>query len=417
MKRQHSFLVCATLVAALLSCTENKQSARANRFVRAEGKGLVTPEGNPLKLRGINLGNWLLPEGYMFKLEVTTAHWQIQQVIKELVGPADARAFWKQYYQTYITREDIRFIKQTGCNSLRVPFNYKLLTPEDYPEIWLEHGFALLDSVIAWSKQEGLYVILDMHAAPGGQTGTNIDDSAGHPWLFESAESQERTIAIWRKLAERYRDEPTVIAYELLNEPIPHFEGYEKFNPLLEPLYQRMVAAIREVDAHHVIILGGAQWNTNFRVFGPPFAENLVYAFHKYWMEPVQEQIQEYVDFRERHQVPIYMSESGENTDAWIAAYRTLLEQNDIGWCFWPYKKMAATSCMRTFAPPPYWDEIIAFAKIHHVDPADIKKYRPPLEHSRAALAGFLENIRFHNTSVNDGYIAALDLQTSSAAP
>lgn len=409
--------MCAVLAFAFDACTESEQPTDASRFVRAEGKHLVTPEGDPLKLRGINLGNWLLPEGYMFKLEVTTAHWQMQQVIKELVGPAEARAFWRQYYQTYITHEDIRFIKQTGCNSLRVPFNYKLLTPEDYPEIWLEHGFALLDSVIAWSKQEGLYVILDMHAAPGGQTGTNIDDSAGHPWLFESAESQERAIAIWRKLAERYRDEPTVIAYELLNEPIPHFEGYEKFNPLLEPLYKRMVAAIREVDPHHVIILGGAQWNTNFSVFGPPFAENLVYAFHKYWMEPVQEQIQEYVDFRERYQVPVYMSESGENTDAWIAAYRGLLEQNDIGWCFWPYKKMAATSCMRTFSPPPYWDEIIAFAKIHHVDPADLKKVRPPLEHSRAALASLLENIRFHNTSVNNGYIAALGLQASIAAP
>lgn len=409
--------MCTVLAFAFDACTESEQPTDASRFVRAEGKQLVTPEGDPLKLRGINLGNWLLPEGYMFKLEVATAHWQIQQVIKELVGPAEAWAFWRQYYQTYITREDIRFIKQTGCNSLRVPFNYKLLTPEDYPEIWLEHGFALLDSVIAWSKQEGLYVILDMHAAPGGQTGTNIDDSAGHPWLFESAESQERALAIWRKLAERYRDEPTVIAYELLNEPIPHFEGYEKFNPLLEPLYKRMVAAIREVDPHHLIILGGAQWNTNFSVFGPPFAENLVYAFHKYWMEPVQEQIQEYVDFREQYQVPIYMSESGENTDAWIAAYRELLEQNYIGWCFWPYKKMAATSCMRTFSPPPYWDEIIAFAKIHHVDPADLKKVRPPLEHSRAALASLLENIRFHNTSVNNGYIAALGLQASIAAP
>ena len=219
--------MCTVLAFAFDACTESEQSTGANRFVRAEGKHVVTPEGDPLKLRGINLGNWLLPEGYMFKLEVTTAHWQMQQVIKELVGPAEARAFWRQYYQTYITREDIRFIKQTGCNSLRVPFNYKLLTPEDYPEIWLESGFALLDSVIAWSKQEGLYVILDMHAAPGGQTGTNIDDSAGHPWLFESAESQERAIAIWRKLAKRYRDEPTVIAYDLLNEPIPHFEGYE----------------------------------------------------------------------------------------------------------------------------------------------------------------------------------------------
>jgi aryl-phospho-beta-D-glucosidase BglC (GH1 family) len=295
-------------------------------------------------------------------------------------------------------------------NSIRVPFNYKLLTPEDHPEIWLERGVALLDSAIAWCKQEGLYTILDMHAAPCGQTGTNIDDSAGHPWLFESAECQDRTIDIWRKIAERYRDETTVMGYDLLNEPIPHFAGYEKFNPLLEPLYKRLVAAIRAVDPHHIIFLGGAQWNTNFKVFGPPFDGHLVYNFHKYWMEPVQQQIQEYVDFREKYNVPLWMSESGENTDEWIASYRQLLEKNDIGWCFWPYKKMDATSCIRAFQRPSHWDEIAAFAKVCWVDPEAIKKHRPPLEHSRAALKEFITNVRFQNNSVNGGYIKALGL-------
>ena len=399
------------VVLMLWSCGGGGEHQPAMKFVRVAGKQIVTPEGAPIKLRGINLGNWLLPEGYMFKFEVATAHWQIQQVIKELVGPAEALEFWKQYYNSYVTRDDIRYIKDLGLNSIRVPFNYKLLTPEDYPGIWLEQGFTLLDSVIAWAKQEELYVILDMHAAPGGQTGTNIDDSPGHPWLFESSASQDRTIAIWRKIATRYRDEPTVVAYELLNEPIPHFEGYEQFNPLLEPLYQRMVAAIREIDPHHLIVLGGAQWNTNFKVFGSPFDSNLVYAFHKYWMEPVQQQIQEFVEFRDRHDVPIWMSESGENTEAWIAAYRELLEANDIGWCFWPYKKMESTSCLRAFAFPPHWQEIIAFAKIHHVDLADLKKHRPPIAHSRAALKGLLDNVRFQNNTANPGYITALGLQ------
>ncbi len=402
-------LLCVILC---LGCEKSRTPPPLAGFVRAEGSQIVAPAGNPIKLRGINLGNWLLPEGYMFKLEVATAHWQIQQVIKELVGPAEAHEFWKQYYDSYITAEDIHFLKSLGLNSIRVPFNYKLLTPEDHPEVWLEQGFELLDRVIKWSKAESLYVILDMHAAPGGQTGTNIDDSAGHPWLFENAACQERAIVIWRKIAKRYRDETTVLGYELLNEPIPHFEEYQKFNPLLEPLYKRMVAAMREVDSHHLIVLGGAQWNTNFKVFGPPFAGNLVYAFHKYWMDPVQQQIQEFVDFRDQHNAPIWMSESGENTDLWIKTYRELLEQNDIGWCFWPYKKMEVTSCMRSFAPPPYWDEIVAFAKVHHVDPADIKKHRPPIEHSRAALAGLLNNIRFQNNSVNTGYVAALGLQS-----
>jgi hypothetical protein len=105
------------------------------------------------------------------------------------------------------------------------------------------------------------------------------------------------------------------------------------------------------------------------------------------------------------------MSESGENTDEWIAAYRQLLEKNDIGWCFWPYKKMDATSCIRSFKRPSYWDEIAAFAKVCWLDPEAIKKPRPPFEHSRTALAELMANVRFQNNSINDGYIAALGLQ------
>jgi aryl-phospho-beta-D-glucosidase BglC (GH1 family) len=92
-----------------------------------------------------------------------------------------------------------------------------------------------------------------MHCAPGGQTGTNIDDSWGWPSLFESAESQARTAEVWRKIAERYRDEPAVLAYDLLNEPIPHWPEVQKYNPLLEPLYRRIVASVREADPRHVI--------------------------------------------------------------------------------------------------------------------------------------------------------------------
>ena len=109
-----------------------------------------------------------------------------------------------------------------------------------------------------------------MHCAPGGQTGANIDDSWGYPWLYDSPEASS-TIAIWKRIAAHYRDSETVLGYDLLNEPIPHFPELQKYNSKLEPIYKRIVAAIREVDKNHVIILGGAQWDTNFAVFGPPF--------------------------------------------------------------------------------------------------------------------------------------------------
>ncbi|HAF21421.1 MAG TPA: glycosyl hydrolase family 5, partial [Blastocatellia bacterium] len=95
---------------------------------------------------------------------------------------------------------------------------------------------------------------------------------------------------------------------------------------------------IREVDRNHIIFLGGAQWDTNFKVFGTPFDDKVAYTFHKYWMDVNQQAIQEYLDFRDKHNVPVWMGESGENTDEWIGSFRTLLELNNIGWCFWPYK-------------------------------------------------------------------------------
>lgn len=400
------FAICLTMLFSLTTAA----LAQSDGFVRADGPEIVTADGQPFLIRGTNLGNWLLPEGYMWKLKKTTAHWQIQQLIKQLVGPARAHQFWQGWYDNYITPADIKYLKQIGCNTLRVPFNYKLLTPEDYPEVWIGPGFEKLDRVIDWCEAEGIYVILDMHAAPCGQTGTNIDDSYGHPWLFEDPECQARTVEIWRKIAERYEDRTIILGYDLINEPIPHFDGYEVYHDQLEPLYKRIVKAIREVDQNHMILLGGAVWNTNFKVFGKPFDDNLAYTFHKYWMDPVPGEIQAYVDFRDKYNVPIMMGESGENDDEWIDQFRTLLEKNNIGWTFWPYKKMDSTRSPRQFARPEYWDEVIAFAANLNLDPTEMKEHRPPIAHSQKALDQLLERIKFENSTENPGYVAALGL-------
>jgi endoglucanase len=381
------------------------------QFVTTRGKQFVTPDGKPLLLKGTNLGNWLLPEGYMFKFKTASSPRLIHTVINQLIGEDEARRFWKTHLDNYITREDIHFIKQSGFNSVRVPFNFRLFVSADNPAKLEGDGYELLDRVVKWCKQEGLYVILDMHGAPGGQTGDNIDDSFGYPFLFESAESQELTIKIWQKIAAQFHNEPTVIGYDLLNEPIAtHFDA-DYFNPKLEPLYKRIAAAIRTVDKNHVIILGGAQWDNNFKVFGPPFDNKLAYTFHKYWFDVNQSQIQEYVDFRDKHNVPIWMGESGENTDEWINAYRILLEKNDIGWCFWPYKKIDATSCVASINRPADWDAIITFADHPRTTFEEVRKNRPPKEKIKNALDGYLENIKFKNCKINAGYLKALGVK------
>jgi endoglucanase len=141
-----------------------------SKFVITRGKEFIAPGGRPLLLRGINLGNWLMPEGYMFKFKAANSPRLIQVVVNQLVGPDEAARFWKAYRDNYITAEDIKFIKQDGFNSVRVPFNYRLFVAEGDSQRLEGVGYELLDRVVGWCRREGLYVVLDMHAAPGGQT-------------------------------------------------------------------------------------------------------------------------------------------------------------------------------------------------------------------------------------------------------
>jgi aryl-phospho-beta-D-glucosidase BglC (GH1 family) len=406
--RLRSALSQFALILALIS---RSLSAEPSRFVTTQGKRFVDPNGKPLLLRGINLGNWLVPEGYMFRLDTVNSPRLLHRVVAELLGPDGAQDFWATYEDTYITREDIQLIRRAGFNSVRVPFNFRSFTPEDQPGIWSGRGFELLDRVVGWCQEAKLWVILDLHCAPGGQTGDNIDDSWGYPWLFESPRSQDRTVAVWRKIAERYRSNATVAAYDLLNEPIPHFFDTQKLNPRLEPLYRRIVSAIREVDSHHLIMLEGSQWASKFEVFSPPFDSRLVYSFHKYWTAPTQNVIQEYLDFSERHQVPIYMGESGENSDDWITQFRGTLEQNQVSWCFWPYKKMDATSCLVRIEKPAGFDQVITYAKAPRETFEQIRTARKAAPEAAAALSALLENCRLRNCKSNPGYYQALGMK------
>jgi hypothetical protein len=401
--RQGKFLA-AILLFIIVQVSVGRQSG----FVSSRGKEIVSPEGKSILLRGVNLGNWLVPEGYMFQFKSATSPSKINDVMCELIGADEAGAFWKKYRDAYITRADIQYIKKLGLNSIRVPFSWRLFTIEEYPELWTGPGFEMLDRVIEWCREANLWVILDMHCAPGGQTGDNIDDSRGYPFIFENPGSQERTIQLWRKIADRYKNERIVIGYDLLNEPIAHFFDQKKLNPLLEPLYKRITAAVREVDTNHLIFLGGAQWDGNFAVFGLPFDAKSVYTFHKYWCDTTQEMVQEYVTYREKYSVPIWMGESGENTDAWISAWRQLLERNAIGWCFWPYKKMDSPRCIVTFDRPADWKTIERYANGPRATFQDIRAARPDIVKVQKAMEEFLSLCNFEHCRLNKGYAAAL---------
>ena len=209
-------LLATSISIALLSlgvagCSE-KQAAKEvtqDAFVTIQGQDLIKPDGTKLFIMGTNLGNWLNPEGYMFRFSKTNSGRFINEMFCQLVGPDFTADFWKAFKDNYITREDIRFIKSRGANTIRLPFHYKLFTDEDYMGLTTaQDGFARVDSLVDWCRESDLYLILDMHDAPGGQTGDNIDDSYGYPWLFDSEASQQLYCDIWRRIADRYKNEP-----------------------------------------------------------------------------------------------------------------------------------------------------------------------------------------------------------------
>ncbi len=377
------------------------------RFVHASGPELLDADGRTLMLRGINLGNWLEPEGYMFHFDGgPQSPSEIEDLSKELIGPEKAAAFWREWRESYITEADIDRLKRNGFNSIRVPLHWKFFDSDD------AEGFRLVDRLVQWARKDGIYAILDLHCAPGGQTGTNIDDSGGYPWLYGSLEAQAHTVAIWRRIAAHYSKEQIVLGYDLLNEPIPHYPQLQQYNKDLEPIYRKLTEAIRKVDKNHVLIFGGAQWDSNFKVFGAPFDSNAMYTFHKYWTAPDVSVIREYLDFRDRYHVPIWLGESGENKDEWIGAFTKTLEDNHVGWCFWPYKKMDSTSSVVTFDRPIHWDEIVKFAAVPAGTGNAEKRIaaRPSQGDIEAAFVDLLDKIRFANERENSSYVKAVGL-------
>lgn len=414
MKKCVLFLFLLFAVLCTIQASSLKSKNNGKPFLKVKGQDIVTPNGESFLIQGINLGNWLNPEGYMFLFKDVSSYRLIDQAFREMVGPDFTDQFWKTFKDNYITREDIAYIKQTGMNSIRLPFHYKLFTDEDYMGLKSnQDGFARVDSVIKWCKAEGLYVILDMHDAPGGQTGDNIDDSYGYPWLFESETSKQLFSEIWKKIADRYKNEPTVLGYDLLNEPIAtYFTNKEEINKLLVPVYKRGIEAIRSVDPNHIILLGGAQWNSNFSMFDEKAIDsNMLYTCHRYWCDTLQSNLQDFIDFRNKVNLPLYMGETGENTDEWVGGFRRLMERNNMGWHFWPYKKMEKTSCMVHIKKPANWDLIVEYTQKPRNNFNEIRAARPDQELVKKAMLELLENIKFAHCIKNQGYIKALGMK------
>jgi endoglucanase len=401
MKRQWTAAAVCLAYAAILMFAS---LAQAVGFLQTRGVDIVDEKGQKVLLRGVGLGNYLLPEGYMWKFgDAGDRPRKIEKIVSELIGQEDADRFWPEFRKNYITEADIRRIAELGFNSVRPALNARrFLTEGDNPAT-VDEGFQLLDDLVAWCRKHNVYVIIDMHAAPGGQTGTNIDDSANdRPELFMDPKYEQRLISLWVKLAKRYKDEPTVAGYDLLNEPLPERTGAAaKYKQDLEPLYKRITTAIRKVDNRHMIILEGADWSNDWSVFSTPFAPNLVYQFHYYcWDNPDNlRDINAYLAFRKKWNIPIWVGETGERNNTIYWATTQYFETNNIGWSFWPWKKMDADNGPFSIEKPAAWDAIIAYSR---------GQAKPSKEIARTAFDELLQNVKIENCVYNGEVVNAL---------
>ena len=378
---------------------EHSWGQSSNGFFGTEGTEIVNPDGEPVLLRGVGLGGWLMPEGYMLHVPGVGSPTTIREMIEDVIGADNADDFYDIYEANYVAEKDIEAIADWGFDHIRLPFHYKLLYDID-SDTFQEAGFALVDTFLEWCKSNNLYVILDMHAAPGAQSEHNIADSDGEARLWtEPVPYQDLTVKIWEEIARRYVDETQIIGYDLINEPVTPNSIVDGAQALRD-LYVRLADAIRLIDNNHILFIEGNFFATTFDKLFPPFDDNMVYAFHKYWNPTDQGTIQYLVDIRNNHQTPLWLGESGENSNPWFHDTVQLMERNNIGWNWWTHKKInTVTSPLSAPFSEGYQDLI---------DYWNGNGPKPSLNEAKDILFNLAENLHIDSTEVREGVLKAL---------
>ena len=187
--------------------------ARLTSLIRREGRGLVA-NGQPIQLNGVAFGNWVWDNS---PLPPTLHH----------------------------NEQDFARLQASGLNCVRFYLNYRYFEEDSQPYVYKQTGWNWLNQNIAWAKKYGVYLILNMHVPQGGYQSQGKGGA-----LWDVVENQNRLTRLWRDIARRYRTEPAVAGFDLVNEPITT-QSIDQWKNLA----QRLTSAIREVDKGHLVIV------------------------------------------------------------------------------------------------------------------------------------------------------------------
>ena len=371
--------------------------------LHTNGKMIVDENGNEVILRGMGLGGWMIQEGYMMQTAgVAGTQHEIRNKLNDLIGTTKTDEFYDAWLANGVTKKDIDSLAKWGFNSIRVPLHYNLFTLpiEDEPvagqNTWLTKGFNLIDNLLSWCAADKIYLILDLHAAPGGQ-GTNADISdydPTKPSLWENPLNKQKTVALWQKLAERYKNEKWIGGYDLLNETNWNMTN----NSDLKNLYVEITNAIRQVDQNHILFIEGNWFANDFTGLTPPWDNNFVYSFHKYWSYNDLASIQWVINLRNNYNVPIWAGEAGENSNVWFRDAIKLFEDNNIGWSWWPLKRFETTVSPFSVATSPGYNKIVSYWKGEGPKPTVDEAYAGLMQVTNNLLA---ENCTYHKDVID----------------
>ena len=377
-------------------------------FLKTQGRIIVDENDEKIIFKGFGLGGWVVLEGYMWNYPGFGSTTTMENAVEDLIGQDKKDEFFSLYRANYITEKDIKFLSQNGFNALRIPLHYKHFSPS-FNE-FINDGFELLDPIINACRNNNMYVILDMHAAPGAQNTSDFSDSDGQTAkLFTEYSNQKWLTSVWRYIAEYYSNEPVVAAYDLLNEPVLPW-GYGP--QALRNIYEWVIDSIRTVDPNHVVIIEGNWYGNDHTGLLPPFDDEMVYSFHHY-VGGSTDTTTMYNQYRTgislEYNVPLWVGEFGENSNYWGSNIKSFFERNDIGWSWWNYKSVERISSLFSYEITEEYQTVLNYWQGSSAKPDTNTAFN--------CLMSMANSLHFDSCKVNEDLIRALVDPTYNSIP
>jgi endoglucanase len=329
-------------------------------FMKIKGSKIIDHTGKEIILKGFGLGGWMNMEHFITGYPGNEEAMRSSLLVK--LGEERYKLFIETFLENFFTEDDAKFYREMGFNTLRLPINYRHFEDDMDPFVIKEEGFKHLDRVIDLCAKFGIYTIIDLHAVAGYQNQDWHSDNPTHKaLLWKHKHFQERTYNLWKAIALKYKNNPYVAGYDIINEP----SDPEK--KMIVLVSEKIIEAIRSVDGNHLIFLEGNRYSLDFDMFENIYPDT-VYSLHNYeapgFMDggeypgqtnsvyydrsKVSDNIHKQCEYMHKRNLPIWVGEFGPvfsgNPDIDKSRFRLLADQLSVykelglSWSLWTYK-------------------------------------------------------------------------------